>query len=233
MTRSVSFDAFELTGRTRQHVLPIDAPRGVVHRAVVTPLVAMCRAAQKAGIDLALASSFRDFDTQVRIWNEKWTGRRRLEDRAGRVLVAESLKPAARVAAILAWSAPPGASRHHWGTDVDVFDRAAMPHGYQLRLVPAEYAATGPFAALTGWLEANMHRFGFYRPYRLDRGGVAPEPWHLSHAPTAREASRRLRLATVRAAISDAPIEGRAALLTALPRVYARYVRAVDAPPRR
>ena len=233
MTRPVSFDAFELTGRTRQHVLEVDSPRGVVHRAIVTPLAAMRRAAQKAGIDLALASSFRDFDTQVRIWNEKWTGRRRLEDRAGRVLVAESLKPAARVTAILVWSAPPGGSRHHWGTDVDVFDRAALPEGYKLALVPAEYAADGPFAALTDWLDANMHRFGFYRPYRIDRGGVAPEPWHLSHAPTAREASRRLRLATVRAAISDAPIEGRAALLAALPRVYARYLRAVDAPPRR
>lgn len=233
MTRPVSFGALELTGRTRRHVLESAAPRGIVHRSVVKPLAAMRRAAAKAGIDLALASSFRDFDTQVRIWNEKWTGRRRLEDRAGRVLDAATLKPAARVAAILAWSAPPGASRHHWGTDVDVFDRAALPEGYKLALVPAEYAADGPFAALSAWLDANMHRFGFYRPYRIDRGGVAPEPWHLSHAPTAREASRRLRLATVRAAIRDAPIEGRAALLNALPRVYARYVRAVDPPPRR
>ena len=233
MTRTVKFDALELTGRTRRHVLEIDTPRGLVHRGLVKPLAAMHRAAQTAGIDLALASSFRDFDTQVRIWNEKWTGRRRLEDRAGRLLEAATLTPAARVAAILTWSAPPGASRHHWGTDVDVFDRAALSNGHKLSLVPAEYAANGPFAALSAWLDANMHRFGFYRPYRLDRGGVAPEPWHLSHAPTAREASRRLRLATVRRAVSDAPIEGRAALLKALPRVYARYVRAVDAPPPR
>ncbi len=233
MKTPVSFDALELTGRTRRHVLEIDTPRGVVHRAVVKPLRAMRRAAAKEGIDLALASSFRDFDTQVRIWNEKWTGRRGLQDRAGRALEAASLRPAQRVAAILAWSAPPGASRHHWGTDVDVFDRAALPQGYQLALIPSEYAPGGPFAALTAWLDANMHRFGFYRPYRIDRGGVAPEPWHLSHAPTAREASRRLRLATVRSAIGDASIEGRAALLQALPRVYARYVRSVDAPPRR
>ena len=231
MKAGLSFGPLELTGRTRRHVLEIDTPRGTVHRAVAKPLVAMRRAALKAGIDLALASSFRDFDTQVRIWNEKWTGRRRLEDRAGRVLQADSLKPAARVAAILAWSAPPGASRHHWGTDIDVFDRAALPAGYRLALVPAEYALGGPFAALGRWLDANMQRFGFYRPYRTDRGGVAPEPWHLSHAPTAREASRRLRLATVRAAIVSGEIEGKAALLKALPGIYARYVRSVDAPP--
>ena len=232
MARAVPFGPLELTGRTQRHVVEIDEPRGILHRSVVAPLSQMRRAASVAGLDLALASTYRDFDTQVRIWNEKWTGRRPLTDRAGTVLDAGALAPAARVAAILAWSAPPGASRHHWGTDFDVFDRAALAPGYRLALVPAEYSAGGPFAALSAWLEANMARFGFYRPYRTDRGGVAPEPWHLSHAPTAREASRRLRLATVRAAIEAGDIEGKAALLKALPRVYARYVRAVDPPPR-
>ena len=33
--------------------------------------------------------------------------------------------------AILLWSALPGASRHHWGTDFDVFDRAAVPPDYR------------------------------------------------------------------------------------------------------
>ena len=44
-----------------------------------------------------------------------------------------------------------------------------------------------------------------------------PEPWHLSHWPTAGEASRRLRLATLEQAIAGAELEGRAALLAALP----------------
>ena len=226
------FGPLELTGRTRAHVVELDAPRAILHRAVLRPLRAMRAAAARAGIDLVPASSFRDFDVQVRIWNEKWTGRRPLLDRSGRVLAAARLAPGARVAAILAWSAPPGASRHHWGTDLDVFDRAAVPANYRLRLEAAEYGPGGPFARLTRWLDDNMGRFGFYRPYVTDRGGVAPEPWHLSHAPTARQASRRLRLATVRAAIESGEIEGRDALLRALPRVYARYVRAVDPPPR-
>jgi LAS superfamily LD-carboxypeptidase LdcB len=226
------FGPLELTGRTRAHLVELGEPRGLVHARVRAPFLALRRAALRAGIDLVPASCFRDFDTQVRIWNEKWLGRRALVDRAGRALKAGELKPAARVAAILAWSAPPGASRHHWGTEIDVFDRAAVPAGYRLELTPAEYAAGGPFARLSAWLDAHMQRFGFYRPYARDRGGVAPEPWHLSHAPTAREASRRLRLATVRAAIESGAIEGRAALLAQLPRIYARYVRAVDPPPR-
>jgi hypothetical protein len=185
------------------------------------------------GPPVAAASSFRDFDTQVRIWNEKWTGRRPLHDRDGTTLVAARLAPAARVRAILIWSAPPGASRHHWGSDLDVYDRAAVAVGSGPSLLPEEYAPDGPFAALTAWLDANMHRYGFYRPYRTDRGGVSPEPWHLSHAPTAREASLRLRPATLRAAIEASELEGKAALLKSLPRVYRRYVRAVDPPPRR
>ncbi len=202
----------------------------MLHPATARAFRRMRAAALRAGIDLAVASSFRDFDTQVRIWNEKWTGRRPLYGRDGRALEAGRLRPASRVAAILAWSAPPGASRHHWGTDFDVYDRAALPPGGRLELVPAEYAPDGPFAALTAWLDAHMGRYGFYRPYASDRGGVAPEPWHLSHYPAAREASRRFRLATLRAAVAGGAIEGRAALLAALPGVYARYVRAVDPP---
>jgi LAS superfamily LD-carboxypeptidase LdcB len=227
----LGFDALELTGRARSHVVLVAEPRAVLHPRTAAALRRLRRAALADGIDLAAASSFRDFDTQVRIWNEKWTGRRPLYDRRGRALEAARLKPAARVAAILAWSAPPGASRHHWGTDFDVYDRAALPRGRALELVPAEYGPDGPFARLTAWLDRHMARFGFYRPYATDRGGVQPEPWHLSHYPVAREASRRLRLATLRDAIAGGALEGKAALLAELPAIYARYVRSVDPPP--
>jgi LAS superfamily LD-carboxypeptidase LdcB len=228
--RTPAFNALELTGRASTHVVRVAEPRAVLHPATAAALARMRAAALRDGLDLAPASSFRDFDTQVRIWNEKWTGRRALLDRAGRALEAKRLRPAARVRAILAWSAPPGASRHHWGTDLDVYDRAALPQGAKLELVPAEYGTGGPFARLTAWLDAHMGRYGFYRPYATDRGGVQPEPWHLSHYPTAREASRRLRFATLRAAIEGAEIEGKDALLAALPEIYARYVRSVDPP---
>jgi LAS superfamily LD-carboxypeptidase LdcB len=228
---AVRFRALEVTGRARSHVVLLEEPRAVLHPAAAAAFLRMRAAALREDLDLAPASSFRDFDTQLRIWNEKWTGRRALRDAGGRVLEAARLRPAARVAAILAWSAPPGASRHHWGTDLDIYDRAALPAGTRVELVPAEYGPTGPFARLTAWLDAHMWRFGFYRPYATDRGGVRPEAWHLSHYPTAREASRRLRLATLTAAIARAELEGKGALLKALPAIYARYVRSVDPPP--
>jgi LAS superfamily LD-carboxypeptidase LdcB len=154
-----------------------------------------------------------------------------MQDRAGRPINPGSLSPAERVAAILWWSALPGASRHHWGTDFDVMDLAALPPGYRIQVVPAEYQAGGPFWRLTTWLDANMHAFGFFRPYTTDRGGVAPEPWHLSYAPVAIEAQRALSLERLREVLADTEIDGKREVLETLAENFRRYVVEVDAPP--
>ena len=88
---------FELTGRTRTHVVELEQPRCTLHYAVVAAFLAMRDAAASAGIGLEAASSFRDFDRQLRIWNAKWRGERPLLDRAGQPLDAASLDDAARI----------------------------------------------------------------------------------------------------------------------------------------
>jgi LAS superfamily LD-carboxypeptidase LdcB len=191
----------------------------------------MRAAAAADGVDLVAFSSFRDFDRQLSIWNAKFRGDRPMQDRAGRALNAGTLSPAERVAAILWWSALPGASRHHWGTDFDVMDLAALPPGYRIQVVPAEYQAGGPFARLTTWLDVHMHAFGFFRPYATDLGGVAPEPWHLSYAPVAIEAQRALSLERLREVLAAADIDGRDEVLETLAENFQRYVLDVDAPP--
>ena len=30
---------------------------------------------------------------------------------------------------------------------------------------------------LAAWLDDNLEKYGFYRPYKDYKGGVAPEPW--------------------------------------------------------
>lgn len=225
------FTLDQLTGRSRDHLVELSDPRCSLHRDVVAPFLAMRAAAAGDGIDLVAFSSFRDFDRQLSIWNGKFRGERELLDRSGRSLQAWSLSPAERVAAILCWSAMPGASRHHWGTDFDVMDLAAVPAGYKLQVVPDEYGPGGPFHRLTTWLDAHMHNFGFFRPYTSDRGGVVPEPWHLSHAPVAGRAQRTLSAERLHQVLEESDIEGKETVLATLEENFRRYVLNVDSPP--
>src|SRR5690606_42052597 len=59
-------------------------PPCTLHYEVVASWLAMRDAASADGIDLQARSSFRDFATQVAIWNSKWRGERPLYDREGR-----------------------------------------------------------------------------------------------------------------------------------------------------
>jgi LAS superfamily LD-carboxypeptidase LdcB len=168
----------ELTGRARTHVVQRDDLRAAVHPQALEAFLAMREQAARDGIELAVFSAFRDFDAQLAIWNRKYRGERPLFRLDGSVREHASLSQAELIDAILEWSALPGTSRHHWGTDLDVYDAAAMPEGYRVQLLPAEYACDGVFQRLSAWLDANMQRFGFFRPYDAYRGGVHPEPWH-------------------------------------------------------
>lgn len=223
-------NALELTGRARTHIVDLPEPPCFLHVHVHNAFLAMRRAAASDGLDLAAQSSFRDFQRQMTIWNGKFSGSRPMNDAAGNRVEAATLAPAARVEAILLWSALPGASRHHWGTDVDLIDRRAMPAGYQVQLTHEEFAAGGPFAALAVWLEAHAARYGFFRPYRGVRSGVQPEPWHFSFAPVAENARRKLTPAILRTAIDSAPLLGKEQVLERLEELHQRYVQRIDPP---
>ena len=220
----------ELTGRAATHVVQCDDLRAAIHHAALAPFLALRDSAAAAGIKLEIASGFRDFAAQVRIWNMKYRGERPLYDAAGNVRDHASLNARELVEGILCWSALPGASRHHWGTDIDVVDRAAMPDGYRYKLVPEEYAAGGVFAPLNRWLDANISRFGFFRPYTEFRGGVNPEPWHLSYAPVACAALQMLTPELVAATVRGSDVLGKDEVLARLPHIYSTYVANISGP---
>jgi LAS superfamily LD-carboxypeptidase LdcB len=231
MAEMPQFSAEMLTGRSRAHIVDVPDPRCSLHRDVVAPFLAMRSSAKSDGIDLMPASSFRDFDRQLAIWNGKCRGSRELLDAQGNTLDAGALDEDELVDAILVWSALPGASRHHWGTDFDVFDAAAAPAGYRVQLVPEEYAADGVFGKLGRWLDANAERHGFFRPYAEFRGGSRPEPWHLSHAAVAGAALGQFTAQMLQQALESSSLEAMAAVRRRLPDLFARYVRNIDAPP--
>jgi LAS superfamily LD-carboxypeptidase LdcB len=205
-------------------------PRCVLHREAVPAWLALRAEAGRAGIDLVAASSFRDFEHQLRIWNAKFRGERALLDAAGEPLDHASLDEGRIVEAILHWSALPGASRHHWGTEIDVIDGAALPPGQRPGLLPAEYAPGGVFERLGAWLDAHAGDFGFYRPYDRYRGGVQPEPWHLSYAPVACAAESCLTPGLLTEALAGADIAGKETVLARLADIHRRYVRSVAMP---
>ena len=223
-------NVLELTGRARTHLREPSVPGVALHEHAAGPFARLCDAARTQGFELTPVSGFRDFDRQLSIWNGKFTGERPLLDAAGGALDVTQMSAPERVAAILVWSALPGASRHHWGTDLDLVDARAIPPGYRVRLTADEFCAGGPFGPLSEWLEVNAPRFGFFRPFRGVLSGVQPEPWHFSFAPVAEPARRALTREVVAAALADAPLEGKVEVLSCLDELHARYVAAIDWP---
>jgi hypothetical protein len=178
-----------------------------VHRALVPAWTALVADARAAGFEPGIASGFRNFQRQLSIWNAKASGERVLLDGNGGVIDPSILDPWQLAQAILRWSALPGASRHHWGTDIDVYDRAAVAADYAVQLTPEEAADNGPFGAFHRWLDkriASGESHGFFRPYATDTGGIAPERWHLSYAPIAIYYQRYMSLARLWGAL-DVP----------------------------
>ncbi len=186
----------QLTGRDDSHLVAVDGGHRLLP-ATASAFAALQRDARAAGFELAIASSYRPFDRQLAIFNGKARGERAVHDDAGRPLAMEPLSAEQRLQAILRFSALPGTSRHHWGSDLDVYDASAVDADYRVQLTPQEVDPAGPFGPLHAWLDERMaagKSHGFYRPYAEDRGGVAPERWHLSHAPQARQCEGRLSL---------------------------------------
>jgi len=205
-------------------------PPCVLHPRAAEALRSMREEARAAGIDLYVASAFRDFNRQLAIWSAKFNGQRALLDPAGVEIVHAELHENALIDAILIWSALPGASRHHWGSEVDVLDAAALAPGERAQMIAQEYEPGGRFERLSGWLDSNMGRFGFFRPYATWQGGVRPEPWHLSYAEVSVPALQVLSLEVLREAIEGADMPGKHTVLARLPELYQRYVLPVDAP---
>jgi len=189
----------QLLGLVDTHVIRV-APQACLRDAWLHPralesFMMLRDDAHAAGFDLRIVSGFRSFARQAEIWNAKVGGSRPVFDGQERPIDVSSLSDLEKLMAVLRWSALPGASRHHWGTDADVVDAAAIRDGYQVQLRIDESTGSGPFAPMHRWLDqriAQNSAYGFFRPYTGVGCGVAPEPWHLSYAPLAWECQQSL-----------------------------------------
>ena len=133
-------------------------------------------AAMAVGINLKIASATRNFDYQAELWNNKWTGSRIVDGQDLSVSIPNGLE---RFNKILEYSAAPGISRHHWGTEIDI--NGADPAYFNTEKGIKEYA----------WLVDNAYLFGFCQTYNI-KGierptGYNEEKWHWSYIPLAKD----------------------------------------------
>ncbi len=222
-TADLMLSAAQLTGQQKPPLCEVQ-PGFALHTGVVDAFQAMAAAAKADGICIQIISSWRDFQRQQHIISAKLTGQRTLYDLQGRPLELDPLQRLAWLEAVLLYSALPGASRHHWGTDFDVYDSAAVAADYRVQLQAAEYEPGGPFAALSEWLTQHAAHYGFFRPYREFRQGVAPEPWHLSYRPLASLYLPALTLELLTETLVHSQLPDLALILQQLPALYRRYV---------
>lgn len=221
-----------LTGTSESHLVTIPSSKVRVHQGVRSAYEQMRSDAAKAGFDLQIISGFRSFSDQLRIWNLKAQGQRPVLDSNSQPIDVFSIASIDLVNAILRWSALPAASRHHWGTDIDVIDAKALPQEYRVQLIPEEVDEGGMFAPLHEWLDENMLNYGFYRPYDRDRGGVSPERWHLSYFPLAGDFTNALTEAKVISAWEGQSLQLRDVVEKNLSDLFAKFVKNIaPAPP--
>lgn len=231
-----SLETASLTGETTRHLCSPDHGEVVgtlVHKKVVMPFLDLRLEAARAGFDLRILSGFRSFERQLSIWNRKARGELPVLDSDANPLDIEAFNGKELVFAILRWSALPGASRHHWGTDLDVFDEASRPEGYEVELVPEEVNSGKMFGPLHDWLDLRIsasEAFGFFRPYDLDRSGVAPERWHLSCGPVAASFQQKLTVQRLREAIRNKDMELKEVVLEHLDEIHTRFVMNIGGP---
>ena len=124
----------------------------------------MYDSAREDGLTLTALSATRPFGHQASIWNRKWNRPQ-----------AMGMAPFDRALDILRYSSMPGSSRHHWGTDVDVYS------------LDPETFESGEGAQVLAWLRKHAGNFGFVEVYTADslRPGYRPEAWHWSYLPLA------------------------------------------------
>lgn len=152
-----------------------EIPAALDHRVQVLRVVAaaffhMQQAAAAVGVDLVPVSGFRSLERQSQIWSRKMT------DAIGQMGDRQSA-----LCTVMEYSAPPGWSRHHWGTEIDLVGGQLRE---EARLEADDWIAGGPCHDADQWLAAHAAKFGFHKPYDQHYGGFLAEPWHWSFVPT-------------------------------------------------
>lgn len=149
-------------------------------------LMGLRKDALRAGFDLRPCSGFRSFDRQASIVTAKLEGARPILGPDERPVDTSGMTLAQKLSEALRFSALPGFSRHHFGTDFDIYAANLIPEGGRLELTCHEYDEGMYFHKFGIWLSEHLEEHGLARPFS-GRGGISREPWHVSFLPEAEQ----------------------------------------------
>jgi D-alanyl-D-alanine carboxypeptidase len=149
-----------------------DEPGHYLLKPVLDAWVKLYALAEDEGIELKIISSTRTFERQKAIWENKWFGRTLTN---GIDLSKTAYNDEEKATEILKYSAMPGTSRHHWGTDLD------------FNSVENDYFKTDKGFREYIWMKLSAENYGFCRPYcdltSRNNKGYQEEQWHWSFFP--------------------------------------------------
>lgn len=137
--------------------------------------VQMESAASAEDVDLKLVSATRNFEYQRSFWDAQWSGNITVNGQNIKETIPDEEE---RFNKILEYSAVPGTSRHHWGTDIDI------------NKVNPTYFNGGRGEKEYEWMVNNAASYGFCQTY-IKKGddaktGYHEEKWHWSYMPLSR-----------------------------------------------
>ncbi|MDP8171130.1 M15 family metallopeptidase [Phocoenobacter skyensis] len=216
-----------LTGKTHCHLVSLPdslSSHHLLQKQVMTAYLGLQKHAKKAGFNLQPASTFRDFERQKLIWNAKFNGTRKVHNDSGEKLDLSQMNEWQKCQAILRWSAVAGASRHHWGTEIDVFDPDLLPPNQRLQLEPWEYQAGGYFAEFANFLQDHTATFDFYLPFSPSQKQIGVEPWHMSYRPLSEQYQRQLTPEILKLAWQGEDIAGKNTLIQNIELLFKDYI---------
>jgi LAS superfamily LD-carboxypeptidase LdcB len=223
-------NSFEfLTGKENPYLESFED--SFIHRDIISPLLKLKELAKvEIGADIKVISGHRDYVRQEIIWNAKISGERKVLDDNGNEVDLANLTDIEILNAIMRFSAIPGASRHHWGCDIDIYD-ASKCEKSQVQLTPNESSIGGVFYELHSWLTKKIkdgQSFGFYRPYETDQGAVHPEAWHISHSPTSTSIHHDYTQEVFKANIEQSNMLLKSEILNNPSIFYQKYLQRID-----
>jgi len=221
-----------ILGKTTEHLVPVEGTKFFVHQQMLHDFLKLQQNAKKDGFDLQIASAFRDYDRQLKIWNAKAKGEKPILDDQERPLDYAKLSPNQIVFSILRWTALPGCSRHHWGSDIDIYDGNTQTAA-DVKLVPSECTGNGPAAKLHEWIDLQFlqkNSCNFFRPYATDQGGTSPERWHLSYYPISRRVVDVYTFSFFKRSIQESDMMFKEVILENAAEIFKRYILSFDLP---